>query len=126
MSARRTAAAVLTALLLLVAAVAAVPVAAAELTVLNPSATVRVSHQLAPRLTTLNGKTIAMWLSGLEVAVGRGDVAYEALAATLKTLYPEVNIIPYTELPIKYSPQDEVLNAILAKKPDGVIIGFGG
>lgn len=104
----------------------ALPVSATELTVLNPSGAIQVKHDLAARLTTLNGKTVAMWLSGEELEVGHGGVAYEALAKTLKEIYPEVTIVPYTELPISYSPQDEVLSAILAKKPDAVIVGFGG
>lgn len=112
-----------------IVAMAAVPAFAwggVSLTVYNPSGTIEVQHELAPRLPDLNGKRIAMWLSGNEYGTGKSDVLYDALAAELKAKYPNAIILPYTQFPIKYSPAPEVLKAILDAKPDAVIVGAGG
>jgi hypothetical protein len=34
--------------------------------------------------------------------------------------------VPYGSLPMKFAPENEVVAAIAAAKPDGVIAGFGG
>ena len=51
--------------------------------------------QLAPRLDTLEGKTIC------EVYNGgfRGDRTFPKLRELLKKRYPNINFIPYTEIP---------------------------
>lgn len=99
---------------------------AVELTVLNPTGAVEVVGEYAPRLKDLNGKRVAFWLASKAADVAHDQIIYEKLAKKLKAAYPGVVIIPYTELPLKYSPQDEVVGALLAKKPDAVIIGVGG
>ena len=98
------------------------------LTVLNPQGPVKKSKDLAPRLVTLDGKKIAMWLSSTadQFYAGRGAELYEALAKMLKEKYPSVQIVPYTSLPMKFAPESEVIAAITAAKPDGVVAGFGG
>lgn len=98
----------------------------AELTVLNPTSAVEVVGEYAPRLDDLNGKRVALWLASKSVDVGYDQIVYEKLAEKLKAEYPDVVIIPYGELPLKYSPQDEVVEDLLAAKPDAVIIGVGG
>lgn len=97
-----------------------------ELTVLNPTSAVEVVGKYAPRLDDLNGKRVAMWLASKSLDAGYDQVVYEKLAEKLKAEYPDIVIIPYTELPLTYSPQDEVVEELLAAKPDALIIGVGG
>ena len=97
-----------------------------ELTVLNPTSAVELVGKYAPRLDDLNGKRVALWLASMSDDAGHDNLIYEKLAEKLKAEYPKVTIIPYEELPRKYSPQDEVVSDILATKPDAVIIGVGG
>lgn len=97
-----------------------------ELTVLNPTSAVEVVGKYAPRLEDLNGKRVALWLASKASDTAYDQIIYEKLAEKLKAQYPDVVIIPYTELPLKYSPQDEVVGDLLAAKPDAVIIGVGG
>ena len=98
------------------------------LTVLNPQGPVKKSKDLAPRLGTLEGKKVAMWLSSTadQFYAGRGAELYDALAKMLKEKYPSVQIVPYTSLPMKFAPENEVIAAITAARPDGVVAGFGG
>lgn len=98
------------------------------LTVLNPQGPVKKVRELAPRLGTLEGKKIAMWLSSTadQTYAGKGAELYDALAKMLKAKYPGIQIVPYTSLPMKFAPENDVVAAILAAKPDGVVAGFGG
>ena len=97
-----------------------------ELTVHTPISAVKAVGEYAPRLNDLNGKRVAMWLASKSLDAGYDEIIYEKLAEKLKAEYPNVVIIPYGELPTKYSPQDEVVEDLLAAKPDAVIIGVGG
>lgn len=99
-----------------------------SLTVLSPQGAIPAVAELAKRLDTLDGKTVAMWLSATpdETYAGLGQPLYDALAKLLVEKYPAINIVPYSELPEKYSPADEVIAAITEKKPDAVVVGFGG
>jgi ABC-type amino acid transport substrate-binding protein len=98
------------------------------LTVLNPQGPVKKNHDLAPRLNTLEGKKIAMWLSATEdlLYAGKGAELYDLLEKMLKDKYPDIEIVSYRDLPMKYSPEGEVVSAIVEKQPDGVVAGFGG
>jgi hypothetical protein len=98
------------------------------LTVLNPQGPVKKSKDLAPRPGTLDGKKIAMWLSSTadQLYAGKGAELYDALAKMLKEKFPAIQIVPYTSLPMKFAPENEVIAAISAAKPDGVVAGFGG
>jgi hypothetical protein len=99
-----------------------------SLTVLNPQGAVKHVSDLAPRLDTLDGKKVAMWLSATadELYAGRGQDLYDELAKLLTAKFPTIQIVPYSELPMKYSPADEVIAAITATEADAVIVGFGG
>lgn len=98
-----------------------------ELTVLNPTSAVEMVGEYAPRLEDLNGKRVAFWLASMsDEDAGYDNLIYDKLAEKLKADYPDVIIVPYAELPLKYSPQDEVVGDILATKPDAVIVGVGG
>ena len=98
------------------------------LTVLNPQGPVKKSRELAPRLGTLEGKRIALWLSSTadQFYAGKGAELYDALARMLKEKFPAIQIVPYTSLPMKFEPENEVVAAITAAKPDGVVAAFGG
>lgn len=101
---------------------------AVTLTVMNPQGSVKKERELAPRLGTLNGKKISMWLSATrgQTYAGKGAELYDILAKMLKEKYPGIQIVPYIALPMKFAPENEVVEAILKTKPDGVIAGFGG
>ena len=98
------------------------------LTVLNPQGPVKKAKDLAPRLGGLEGKKIAMWLSSTadQHYAGKGAELYDALAKMLQAKYPGARVVPYTELPMKFAPEKDVIAAIEAGKPDGVVAGFGG
>ena len=49
----------------------------------------------APRLTTLEGKTIGELWNG----VFKGDVTFPMIRALLKEKYPGIRIVPFTEFP---------------------------
>jgi hypothetical protein len=108
----------------------AMPAAAADysLTVLNPQGPVDRVKDLAPRLGTLQGKRIAMWLSATpdQLFAGKGTELFDQLEKMLRDAYPGIDIVPYKDLPMKYAPQNEVVEKIVAARPDGVVAGFGG
>ena len=111
-------------------AATALPAPAADftLTVLNPQGPVDKVKELAPRLETLKGKKIAMWLSATpdQLFAGKGSQLYDLLEKMLEDAYPGIEIVRYTDLPMKYSPEAEVVEKIAAARPDGVVAGFGG
>jgi hypothetical protein len=98
------------------------------LTVLNPQGPVKKVRDLAPRLKTLEGKKLAMWLSSTpdQLFAGKGAELYDLLAKMLKEKIPGINIVSYHDLPMKFAPVPEVVAAITATRPDAVIAGFGG
>jgi hypothetical protein len=98
------------------------------LTVVNPQGPVKKSKDLARRLGGLEGKKIAMWLSSTadQFYAGKGAELYDALAGMIKAKYPGVQIVSHTALPMKFAPEKDVIAAIEAVKPDGVVAGFGG
>ena len=108
------------------------PAAAADtkttLTVMVPQGNVAVLKELAPRLTTLDGKKVALWLSATddELYAGKGAEYFDKLGALLKKAYPKVEIISYDTMPRKYSPADEVLKGITDQNPDAVVVALGG
>jgi len=87
---------------------------------------------LAPRLDTLNGKTICeIWNEGF-----RGDETFPMINEMLRERYPTVKVIEYTELPLvtvaslhpptKEKTLEAVRAAIKEKGCDAVITGNGG
>jgi hypothetical protein len=86
---------------------------------------------LAARPASLNGKTVGeIWNEDF-----KGDVMFPAYRELLKQRYPDVKIVPYTELPhgvLKGTPayQRDVLaqisRALKDKGVDAVISGNGG
>ena len=98
------------------------------LNVLNPQGPVKKDKDLAPRLDTLEGKKVAMWLSATEdqLFAGKGAELYDVLEKMLKEKYPDIEIVSFRDLPMKFAPEDEVVTAIVEAQPDGVVGGFGG
>ena len=88
---------------------------------------------MAPRLDTLAGKTVGMvWNQAFNA-----DITLPAIAEALKAKYPDIKIIPYTEMdaamqaagPDPEDPKAEMvaLQAVLkAKGCDALISGNGG
>ena len=98
------------------------------LTVLNPQGPVKKGRDLAPRLGTLEGKRVAMWLSSTkdQLYAGKGAELYDLLAKMLIEKFAGIKIVPYADLPMKFAPENEVVTAITEARPDAVVVGFGG
>ena len=98
------------------------------LTVLNPQGHVKKEKVLAPRLDALKGKKIAMWLSATpdQLYAGKGADLYDVLEKMFRDKYPDTEIVHYAELPMKFTPENEVVDAIVKTEPDAVVVGFGG
>ena len=82
---------------------------------------------IATRLNTLNGKTVCEVWNGLF----NGEKTFPKIRALLKKRYPDINIIPYTKLPIVDIVRTEkalesLREAILQKNCDAIITGNGG
>ena len=86
---------------------------------------------MAPRLDTLDGKTVCLvWNHAF-----KADVTLPAIAEELKKKYPGIKIVPYTAMPMAPLPEppgtprkeSEALQAAFkAKGCDAVIAGNGG
>jgi hypothetical protein len=98
------------------------------LTVLNPQGAVKKDRDLAPRLDTLEGKNVAMWLSATadQLYAGKGAELYDLLEKMLKEKFSGIQIVRYADLPMKFMPEKEVVDAIVKTQPDAVVAGFGG
>ncbi len=103
-----------------------------KMDVISPTGSEAVEFKnLAKRLDTLNGKTVCeVWNEDF-----KGDIMFPIYRELLKERFPDVKIVPYTELPfasLKGTPsyQRQVLNEIVAKLKekgaDAVITGNGG
>jgi hypothetical protein len=97
-------------------------------TVLNPQGHVKKDKVLSPRLDTLEGKKIAMWLTATpdQLYAGKGAELYDLLEKMLKEKYSDIQIVRYADLPMKFMPESEVVDAIVKTKPDAVVAAFGG
>lgn len=107
---------------------AAIGKSSIALTVLNPQGPVKKNRELAPRLETLKGKKVALWLSATpdQVYAGKGAELYDLLQKMLKEKISGIQIVPYRDLPMKFMPENEVVAAIVKAKPDAVVAAFGG
>jgi hypothetical protein len=87
---------------------------------------------LAPRLETLDGKTVCeIWNGGF-----KADVMFPIIEEMLRARYPSVKVIPYTEFPAvtiaslesvkKAGTLEAVRAALLEKGCDALITGNGG
>jgi len=86
---------------------------------------------MAPRLDTLDGKTVCLvWNYAF-----KADVTLPAIGEALKQLYPNLTIIPHHAMPLAplpdtpgaIGPESEALKeALLANRCDALIVGNGG
>ena len=86
---------------------------------------------LAPRLATLDGKTIGVVWNGSF----RGEASFPIIASMLRERCAGVNVIPYSEFPLltvsslqpdkKETALEAVRVALLQKRCDAVITGNG-
>ena len=87
----------------------------------NPRGTTEVTSEHAPRLNTLDGKTIC------EISNGgwEADRIFPYIRALLKKRFPNIKIIPYTEFPSGRGQIDIEKIGVLVKNKgcDGVIVG---
>ncbi|MGA2463804.1 MAG: hypothetical protein ABSH06_05550 [Thermodesulfobacteriota bacterium] len=85
-----------------------------------------------PSLNTLNGKTVCeVWNGAFE-----GHVSFAIVREMLRKRYPDVKVIPYTELPMTTVPSlssgnkvqtlEALRVALVEKGCDAVITGNGG
>ena len=103
---------------------------AVKLEVSSPLSEVAVNRGNAPRLNTLNGKTICeIWTTG----VYGGDRTFPIIRKALQEQYPGITIVPYTEFPLgkpksseRWAPLDQVAGILRSKKCDAVLLGNGG
>lgn len=101
--------------------------ATVSLAVLNPQGTIPVVNKLAPRLSTLDGKTVAFWdlLPPTFEFQDSGKTFFDEMAVLLKKQYPNVTLV----MPDKFDNTPDAAKAvpsILGSKPDAVILGVGG
>ncbi len=87
---------------------------------------------MAPRLPTLEGKTIGeIWNGGF-----RGDETFPIIERLLRKRYPTIKFIPFQEFPLvtiaslhpeqKEETLKKLRNALIEKRCDAVITGNGG
>jgi hypothetical protein len=86
---------------------------------------------MAPRLDTLEGKTVCeLWNESF-----KSDVTFTAIRELLKKNYPGIKVIPYTEMPKHHAMEDqgatnkgseELIAALKEKHADAVISGNAG
>ena len=107
---------------------------AAKLKVVSPvgEEVAKKITSLAPRLDTLEGKTVCeIWNGGF-----KADVMFPMIDEMLRARYPGVKVVPFTEFPAttitsmeslkKAGTLEAVRAAILEKGCDAVITGNGG
>jgi hypothetical protein len=101
-----------------------------KLEVSSPVCEVAINQGNAPRLDTLNGKTIGeVWTTGHYGA----DRTFPIIRRILQERFPEVKFVPYTEFKIgkpkiseRWEPLDKVGEILKAKGCDAVLLGNGG
>ncbi len=92
--------------------------------VFDPQGAFEVTQLFAPRLTSMEGKTIGMIMGS---PVWEADRTFPLIASLLKKMYPTVKIIQYTDLPrTNTNDPDSVAKAVKAAGCDAVIVGNAG
>jgi hypothetical protein len=103
---------------------------AVKLVVSSPVSEVSINRGNAPRLDTLNGKTLCeVWTTGHYGA----DRTFPMIRGLLKQRFPDIKIVPYSEFEIgkpdiskRWGPLDKVGEILQAKGCDAVLLGNGG
>jgi hypothetical protein len=101
-----------------------VPPASVELEVYDPTGAIEITQLHAPRLDTLEGKTIC------ELAVGgawQWERTFPLIRDLLQNQFSTATFIPHTEFPIGVNmPDQETLDLLKEQGCDAVIIGNAG
>ena len=93
---------------------------AVSLEVYDPTGSIEITEIHAPRLAGLNGKTICE----LSDFTWEDYRTFPLIREQLQRRFPDVKIIPYTEFPLIYGIEADVLSKILKEKGcDGAIVG---
>ena len=101
--------------------------ASVTLTTMNPQGTIPVVNKFAPRLSTLDGKTVGLFLllpSTFEFQPA-GTAMYTDLAAALTKQFPNIKLV----MPDKFNNAPDatlVIPSVQAAKVDAMILGVGG
>jgi hypothetical protein len=99
--------------------------AAIKYALFDPSGAINITQLFSPRLTSLDGKTIAFVSNNS----WNDKATFERLALLLKQKYPTIKIINSDQFPaasVDATTWPKLQAAITAAKPDGVIIGNAG
>jgi hypothetical protein len=89
------------------------------LEVYSPAGIVQVTNLHARRLDTLNGKTICELSDG----IWEHDRTFPKIRELLLQRFPNLKIIPYTELPTGNFDIEDIGNQVKKLGCDGVIVG---
>ena len=91
------------------------------LEVFDPSGATEVSVLHAPRLNTLNGKTIAL----LSDDMWQAHRMLPMIREKLQAIYPDARFIPETEFPMgtRRIDTEETVDLLMEKGVDAVIVG---
>ena len=100
--------------------------------VVNPVAERHIERiNMAPRLDTLEGKTICeIWNESF-----KANITFSTIRELLKKKYPGIKVIPYTDMPISHNmedpgitnaPSEALIAALKEKGCDAVISGNAG
>ena len=98
-----------------------VPPSSVSLKVHNPTGVFEVRQMHAPRLSGLNGKTIAELSNG-----GWQDQrTFEVIRRLITEKFPDAKIIPYSEFPIgsERIDQESTIDLVVARGAEAVITG---
>ena len=88
----------------------------------DPTGAVEVTELFAPRLDTLEGKTICM----IGNAMWEDQRTFPVITELLQKQFPTAKIIPYTEFQYGGIDDDKVALSVQAAKCDAVIVGNAG
>jgi hypothetical protein len=98
-----------------------------SLTVLNPQGTIPVVNKFAPRLSSLDGKTVGLWLmmpNTFEFQPA-GKAFYARITELLTKQFPNVKLVQADKF--DNSPDaTKVIPTIQAAKVDAAVLGIGG
>jgi hypothetical protein len=89
------------------------------LIVYSPAGTVQMTSVHAKRLDTLNGKTICELSDG----IWEHDRTFPEIRRMLLQRFPELKIIPYTQLPVGNIDIEDIGDRVKKLGCDGVIVG---
>lgn len=104
-----------------------VQTASVSLTVLNPQGAIPLVTKFSQRLSTLDGKKVALWLmmpNTFEYQPA-GKAFYDKLGQMLTKQFPTIQLITPDKLD-NASDAAKASASIIAAKPDAAVLGMGG